>query len=339
MDLLIWTGIVFCISQSAIFSGLNLAFFSVSRLRLEVEASNKNRAAMNVLKMRNDSNFLLTTILWGNVSINVLLTLLSNSVMAGITAFIFSTVLITFIGEIIPQAYFSRHALKMASVLAPLLRFYQIILYPVAKPSSKILDLWLGKESIQYFKEKSLKQLIHKHIEDDSADIDYVEGIGAINFLSIDDLLIGDEGVLIDPKSILQLPFKNGKPQFPDIAKSSDNDFLKILNRSDKKWIIIVDDSNTPRVVIDADGFIRSALFNETRFNPNRFAHRPIIITDSAIPLGEVIRKLENEPHINDDDIIKRDIILLWSHDKKQIITGTDILGRLLRGISRRVKK
>jgi hypothetical protein len=39
----IWIGIAFCITQSAIFSGLNLAIFSISKLRLEVEATGGNR--------------------------------------------------------------------------------------------------------------------------------------------------------------------------------------------------------------------------------------------------------------------------------------------------------
>jgi CBS domain containing-hemolysin-like protein len=89
MNILIWFGILFCITQSAMFSGLNLAFFSVSRLRLEIEAAKDNHHARKILAMRTDANYLLTTILWGNVSINVLLTLLSNSVMAGVTAFFF----------------------------------------------------------------------------------------------------------------------------------------------------------------------------------------------------------------------------------------------------------
>ena len=33
-----------------------------------------------------------------------------------------------------------------------------------------------------------------------------------------------------------------------------------------------------------------------------------------------------------DDDVIDKDIFLLWA-DEKRIITGSDILGRLLRGI------
>ncbi|MGB5965907.1 MAG: CNNM domain-containing protein, partial [Sulfurimonadaceae bacterium] len=143
-ELSIWLGIAFCVSQSAMFSGLNLAFFSISKMRLKIEMSHGNRAAEKVLAMREDANFLLTTILWGNVGINVLLTLLSNSVMAGAMAFLFSTVIITLFGEIAPQAYFSRHALRMASALAPILRLYQLLLWPLAKPSAKVLDLWLG---------------------------------------------------------------------------------------------------------------------------------------------------------------------------------------------------
>ena len=67
-DLFIWIGIAICITQSAMFSGLNLAFFSLTRLSLEIEAkASPKSGAKNVLKMRQDSNFLLTTILWGNV--------------------------------------------------------------------------------------------------------------------------------------------------------------------------------------------------------------------------------------------------------------------------------
>src|ERR1700736_3546975 len=107
---LMWLGIVLCTTQSAIFAGLNLAVFSVSKLRLEVEAARGNHDAVIVMELRRDSNFTLATILWGNVTINVLLTLLSASVLTGVAAFIFSTFVITFFGDIIPQAYFARHA-------------------------------------------------------------------------------------------------------------------------------------------------------------------------------------------------------------------------------------
>jgi len=110
MEAFIWILIAICVSQSAMFLGLNLAYFSMPKLRLEVELAKNNRQAFAIANLREDSNFLLATILWGNVGVNVLLTILSGSVLSGVLAFFFSTFVITICGEIMPQAYFSRNA-------------------------------------------------------------------------------------------------------------------------------------------------------------------------------------------------------------------------------------
>jgi len=328
---LIWIGIIFCVSQSAMFSGLNLAFFSVTRLRLEIEAQQGNQAAVRVLKMRNDSNFLLTTILWGNVGINVLLTLLSNSVMAGVSAFIFSTFAITFFGEIFPQAYFSRHALRMASMLAPVLRFYQTLFYPLSKTSALILDKWLGAESIQYFREITLKELIRKHMEGD-AEIDMVEGIGAINFLSIDDIAAHKEGEPLDPKSVLMLEFIENSPQFPEMTQKPDDPFLLQVHESNRKWIVITDQDGDPRLVMDADGFLRSALLDPEHTRVMEYCHVPLVVRNPHMPLGDIIAKLPKKGEVVGADRLEHDIVLVWGKDRR-IITGTDILERLLTGM------
>ncbi|MDY6864018.1 MAG: DUF21 domain-containing protein [Thermodesulfobacteriota bacterium] len=329
----IWLSIGFCITQSAMFSGLNLALFSISRLKLEVEASSGNKDATKVLNMRKDSNFLLTTILWGNVGVNVLLAILSNSVFAGVFAFLFSTVVITFIGEILPQAYFSRNALQMAALFSPVLRIYQMILYPVAKPTAKMLDFWLGKEGIQYFRERDFRQMIKKHIEADEVDVDHLEGLGAINFLAIDDLLVIQEGETLDPRSIVSLPINEGRPVFPKFEKSHLDPFLQKIHASRKKWVIIIDSTETPRFVLDSDGFLRAALFESYRFNPYAYCHIPIIVYNPKVSLGKVICKFKVHPVHPEDDVIDQDIILLWG-DVKRVITGADILGRLFRGIA-----
>ncbi len=331
--LLTWIGILICISQSAIFSGMNLALFSISRLRLEVEAELGNRDANKILNLRQDSNFLLTTILWGNVGINVLLTLLSNSVLAGISAFFFSTVIITLIGEIMPQAYFSRHALRMAAKVAPLLKFYQILLYPAAKPTAKILDAWLGAEGIQYFREHSLREVIKKHIEADASDVDRLEGIGALNFLAIDDLLAVEEGEHIDPDSMISLNFQDDLPVFPSYERSTSDPFLKQIEASKKKWVVLTDATGEPHYALDSDGFLRDVLFGETPTNPIGYCHRPIIVKDLSIPLGNILSQLKACVHCMRDDIIDQDVILIWDQEEKRVITGADILGRLLRGI------
>lgn len=333
ISLLTWIGILFCISQSAMFSGMNLALFSISRLRLEVEAELGDRHALKILGMRNDSNFLLTTVLWGNVGINVLLTLLSNSVLAGISAFFFSTVIITLIGEIMPQAYFSRHALRMASLLAPVLKFYQILLFPAAKPTTKILDAWLGAEGIQYFREHSLREVIKKHIEADVSDVDRLEGIGALNFLAIDDLMVVEEGENVDPQSVIRLPIENNLPVFPDFAQTTADPFLQRIEVSGKKWVIITDTGGKPHFVLDSDGFLRDVLFEDAEIDAVRYCHRPIVVEDTDLPLGSVLSRLKSRFRRTGTDVIDRDIILVWAKDEKKVITGADILGRLLKGV------
>jgi hypothetical protein len=333
LNALTWAGILFCVSQSAMFSGLNLALLGISRLRLEVEATAGNAAAMKILALRKDVNFLLTTILWGNVGINVLLTLLSNSVMTGLTAFFFSTVLITFAGEITPQAYFSRHAMRMGSLLAPVLRFYQVLLYPVAKPSALVLDRWLGEEGISYFRERDLRTVIRKHIEADDSDVSHLEGMGAMNFLALDDIVVTQEGEHIDPDSIIRLPTESGLPVFPAFERHALDPFLLDVHRSGKKWVIIVDEDDAPVLVLNANSFLRDALFGKAVINAYNYCHRPVVVRDPRTLLGKVLLRLNLPGGSAEDDVIDQDLILLWA-DEKRVITGADILGRLLRGTS-----
>jgi len=337
-DTLIWMGIALCLSQSAIFAGLNLAVFRPSRLRLEAEAADGNRDAVRVLELRRDANGTLATIIWGNVSVNVLLTLLSGSVLAGGWAFLFSTVFITFFGEIFPQGYFSGHAMKMASVWSPLLWGYRVLLYPVVKPSAMMMDALFGKEAIRYFRETELKEIIRRHMLAEESEVDRIEAIGALNFLSIDDLPVEEEGVPIDPESIIRLPLRNGLPHFPSFQKSADDPFLKQINASGKAWVVIADELNRPHLMMDADGFLRHALFTEQQTDPGDYCHRPVIIRDRQTPLGSVIAQLSFDTTSPGDHIITYDTVLLWT-DAPRLITGSDLLGRLLRGIVTRVPK
>lgn len=333
---LTWAGIAFCLSQSAMFSGLNLAYFSVSRLRLEIQVANGDGAAASILALRKDSNFLLATILWGNVSINVLLTLLSNSVMTGLVAFVFSTFVITLGGEITPQAYFSRNALRMASLLAPLVRCYQILFYPIAKPSALLLDLWLGRESMQYFREHELRHLIHKHIDSADTDVDAVEGIGALNFLAIDDVPVASEGEEIDQHSVIELPFHSGEPNFFADGVPSDvaqQEFAQRVAASPHRWVILVDQRDLPQLVLDVDAYLRAVFTSVGAIaEPLQFCHRPIVVQDPGQRLGSVISMLKTGSDAQSDRPLTRDVILLWA-DQRRIITGADVLGRLFMGI------
>jgi len=337
MEIVTWTLIALCLLQSGIFSGLTLGLFGLSRLKLEIEAEAGNESAMKVLRLREDSNLLLATLLWGNVGINVLLTLLMDSVMAGTFAFTFSTVGITCFGEIMPQAYFSRNALRLGSLLAPLVKVYTTLLYPVSKPSAIVLDWWLGREGVEFLREESMRIMLDKHIRSSKSDIDRLEGTGALNFLAIDDIRITEEGSLVDPKSIIPLQTMNDRPIFPEIERDPSDPFLKMVQASGKKWTIITDTSNWPTMVLDSDGFLRDAIYGSGKLVPYRYCHRPIVVTSPETKMERAIRQLKVYPQDVEDDVIDQDLILYWG-DEKRVITGSDILGRLMRGIVIRAK-
>ena len=331
-DVLVWIGIAFCITQAAIFSGLNLAIFSISKLRLEVAAAGGNRDALELLALRKDSNLTLATVLWGNVTVNVLLTLLSDSVLAGVGAFVFSTIVITLFGEIFPQAYFARNALRMGARLAPVLKLYQFGLYPVAKPTAIFLNWWLGLEGIRFLHERDFRALITRHVGAAGADVGQLDAVGALNFLDLDDILVVNEGETIDPRSIITLPIENERPVLPKFERSPADPFLRLLNASGKKWVIIVDASGRPSFVLDAHHFLRDLLFDTMSAGPEFYWHRPVIVTDMRMPLGGVIGRMQVKPEHAEDDVIDNDLTLVWG-EQKRIITGADLLGRLLRGI------
>ena len=261
-----WLGIGFCLSQSAMFSGLNLAFFSVGRLRLEAAAESGDKAAERVLRLRNDANFLLCTILWGNVSVNVLLALLSESVLAGVGAFVFSTVGITLFGEILPQAYFSRHALRVGALLAPVVSLYRVLLFPVAKPTAMVLDAWIGKEGPTYLRERDLEIILQKHILEQDSEIGATEGRGALNFLDLDDRLIAEEGVEIAPETVFKFAAKLDLPMIPGPTDACEA-FWKSADLTDQKIVFSRPSAGCMAEAITNISFIRLVPLSRTERN------------------------------------------------------------------------
>jgi len=331
---LAWMGIVLCVLQSGSFSGLNLSLFGISALRLEAQAAAGSQDAARLLELRRDPNFLLTTVLWGNVGTNVLLTLVSESVLAGALGFVFSTFVITFGGEILPQAYFSRHALRMATRMRPFLRFWQVVLYPVAKPTALLLDAWLGRESLDYLREAELREVIKRYVASPSTEIGRVEGIGVLNFMALDDLCVADEGELLDPRSVIELPEADGRPVYPAFEASRMDPFLQQVEASGMKWVVVVSPRGEPLRVLDADAFLRTAALSDGAPEVELFTHVPIVVRDAKTKIDEVLPRLRSHRTQAGEDVIDDDVILVWA-DPHRIITGADILGRLLRGIAK----
>jgi metal transporter CNNM len=89
---------------------------------------------------------------------------------------------------------------------------------------------------------------------------------------------------------------------------------------------------------LDADHFLRDALFSEAVLEMEIYWHRPVIISETDARMGDAMGHLKVKPNHLEDDVIDNDLILVWGNQKR-IITGSDILGRLLRGISSKENK
>ena len=120
----------------------------------------------------------------------------------------------------------------------------------------------------------------------------------------------------------------------PKFNRSPDDPFLRQVDASGMKWVIVIDDpSGEPVFVLDAHHFLRDALFGEVEADPTAYWHRPIVVHDMQARLGDVICRMKVAPERPGDDVIDNDLILVWG-EQKRIITGADLLGRLLRGIA-----
>ena len=84
---------------------------------------------------------------------------------------------------------------------------------------------------------------------------------------------------------------------------------------------------------MDADGFLRSELYDHRHNGIEKYCHAPLIIRNETSNLDMLIKDLKGGTDINSDAPIEKDIVLFWGRNEKRIITGADILGRLLKGI------
>lgn len=333
MELLIWLGILFCALNAATFSGLNLAYFSVPVLRLKILSKKKDPEALKILALRSDPNFLLSTILWANVSYNVLLALLASSVMAGLTSFFFSTIVLTLVGEICPQAVFSRKALKFGAFFAPMIKAYQILLYPIAKPSALALDYFLGKESPRYYNEQDLIALIEEHMSSASPqDISPEEGRGAIEFLKLDDRLIKDVGHKVERSQVMKTPFKNGRLLKIAFEVSPKDLFISDLLNCHSEWMVLTNNSGEPKLVLDVACFIKAVFASQSSVNVRDYCVKPIVITEPKITISTVLKHFVLPPKKEKNVSCSRGatVVIYWRNNVRKILTSDDLMALIL---------
>ena len=122
---------------SAFFSASETAYTSVSKIRLKNLVNDGNKRAEKALKLSEDYENLLTTILVGNNLVNILASSICTWLFAAffgdwsvIAAPVFMLVVLLTFGEITPKTIAKRHSEKVAMLFARPLAFIMIILMP-----------------------------------------------------------------------------------------------------------------------------------------------------------------------------------------------------------------
>ncbi|KZC10512.1 Metal transporter CNNM2 [Dufourea novaeangliae] len=210
----LWLGIVIilmCLCFSALFSGLNLGLMAMDRTELKILCNTgtekEKQYARTIQPVRNHGNYLLCSILFSNVLVNSIFTILLDDLTSGLVAIICSTLAIVIFGEISPQAICSRHGLCIGAKTIYVTKLTMIITFPLSYPISKLLDVLLGEEIGNVYNRERLKELVkvttgYNDLEKDEVNI--IAGALELRKKSVADIMTKIEDVyMLDYNAIL----------------------------------------------------------------------------------------------------------------------------------------
>lgn len=168
LKLPLWLNIVCIVCLlflSGLFSGLNLGLMALDQNDLKVIAScgtkREKAFAATIAPLRARGNFLLCTLLLGNVLVNTTLTTLLDDVTgSGAIAVLAATLSIVIFGEILPQAICSRHGLAVGAKTIGITYIFMALTAPLAYPISVALDKLLGEEIGVVYNREQLTEYI-----------------------------------------------------------------------------------------------------------------------------------------------------------------------------------
>ena len=194
-----------CLAFSAFFSGTETAFTSFNRTKMKNIAADGNKKAELALKLADDYDKMLTTLLVGNNIVNILLssmatvyfmTLLKGTSVENLYTTISTaviTVVVLIFGEISPKSLAKDHAEGYAIAVAGFIKFLTVILTPINLIFSlwkKLLSLVFKAKNIDTVTEGEVLTRVDEAHEDGSID-EYGKEI-IENIFDFDDISAGE---------------------------------------------------------------------------------------------------------------------------------------------------
>ena len=264
--------LIFLLISSALISGTEVAFFSLSQTDLN-ELSSESKGANVIVTLLERPRKLLATILITNNFINILIVLLFASLAETLFGgfdyelnlylfvvpirFLIEIVLVTFLillfGEVLPKVYASRNALRFSKNMSKFIHGINVVLTPFTLPLialTKYIEKKLGNKNSN-FSVETLSQALELTSEGATTKDEQKILEGIVNFGNtetvqimkprIDIFALSDEE---DYEVVLSKILENGYSRNPVYKENIDNiigvlyakDLLAHLNKKNFKW-------------------------------------------------------------------------------------------------------
>lgn len=249
--------IAILLGLSGLFSGLNLGLMALDKNELQVIIScgteSEKRYARAIEPVRRRGNYLLCSILFSNVLVNSTIAVLLEELTSGIVAVMTSTIFIVMFGEILPQAFCSRHGLAVGAKTVSLTYFCMIVTFPLSWPVSSMLDWALGEEIGHAYDRERLMEFIRVTRDYNNLEADEVNIIsGALRLkhiqlsevmTRIEDVFMLDVGANLDFATIQKI-IELGYSRVPVHEPSNRKSIVALLFAKD--LALLNPDDNTP---------------------------------------------------------------------------------------------
>lgn len=310
---------------SGFFSGIEIAFMSLSNLRVSFLVNNNIKNAKLLQKLKKDPQKLLILILIGNNIVNISASAIATnlaiktfgSMGVGIATGIMTLIILIF-GEITPKAYCTYNAEKVALRVSPFINLFSKILYPLVEvfnSITKMITNIFGKTSKKpLITEDEVRNIVNLGEEEGSIKSSEREMIN--NIFRFDDITVGSIMVPrpnifaleenLTTKEITSLVIEEGFSRVPlynqeidkitgilfirDLIKASPNQQIKHFSR--------------PVLFVPETKKINS-LFNEMNIKKNHIA---IVIDEHGTVMGlvtieDLIEEIVGEIYDETDEI------------------------------------
>ena len=241
---------VILIALSALFSATETAFNTFNRIRMKNLAADGNKRASLVIRLAEDYDALLTTILIGNNIVNIALTAIATVMFilwfpengAAISTAV-TTVLVLIFGEISPKSIAKETPDGFAMAIAPVMQMLMIVFKPLTfffRQWKKLLGKLFKLNGSQSMTEEELMTIVDEAQQDGG--INEKEGELIRSVIEFDDAEVADiitprvDVVAIDkdmpPEKITALFYRTGFSRLPVYDETIDN-VIGVLHEKD----------------------------------------------------------------------------------------------------------